>query len=139
MGVPVESYPGERRVALTPQNAQLLLKKGFKQVLVEAGAGFESSFLDENYKAAGATIVTRDTLFAQSDILLKVRAPIQSGGPVHDGKEIELIRDKSTLISFVWPAQNPQLVEQMKQKQLTTFAMDSIPRISRAQVFDALR
>ena len=123
-------------MALTPQNVALLLKKGFKQVWVENGAGFKAQFLDENYVAAGATLATKNQVYSSSDILLKVRAPLLEAGPSH---EIDFIRKGSTLISFVYPAQNPDLVRTLKDKDVTLFAMDQIPRISRAQTFDALR
>lgn len=134
-----EQYPGERRVAITPQNVAILLKKGFKRVLVESGAGFRAQFLDENYKAAGATLVTKDQVYSSSDILLKVRAPLLEGGKSHDSAEMGLIKKDSTVVSFVYPAQNPDVVKALKEKNVTLFAMDQIPRISRAQTFDALR
>lgn len=133
IGVPRESYPAERRVSLTPQNTSVLLKKGFKRVLVESGAGHEAKFTDEAYAKAGATLVSRDQLFNESDILLKVRPPRTEDG------EIERIRDGSTVVSFLYPAQNKPIVEALQKKKTTAFAMDLIPRISRAQVFDALR
>ncbi len=132
VGVPLEIYPNERRVALTPQNAQLLLKKGFAQVLVEKSAGLEAQFLDEQYRAAGAVVVDRNELFERSDILLKVRPPVA-------GQEAELVKDSSTLISFLYPNQNKAIIEALAAKKSTAFAMEMIPRISRAQVFDALR
>jgi H+-translocating NAD(P) transhydrogenase len=134
-----EQYPGERRVAISPQNVAILLKKGFKQVLVESGAGFQAQFLDETYKAAGATLVTKDQVYSSSDILLKVRAPLLEGGKSHHGAEIGLIKKGSTVVSFIYPAQNPDVVNALKEKNVTLFAMDQIPRISRAQSFDALR
>ncbi|TFY62011.1 hypothetical protein EVJ58_g4152 [Rhodofomes roseus] len=76
VGVPLETYPDERRVAATPQNVTALIKKGFKQVLVEKNAGAQAQFLDEQYKAAGATLVDKQQVFAGSDILLKVRPPL---------------------------------------------------------------
>lgn len=135
----MEQYPGERRVALTPQNVALLLKKGFKQVLVENGAGFKSQFLDEGYAAAGATLGTRDQVWSASDILLKVRSPLTEGDASQSTHETDLVRNGSTLISFVYPAQNQGLVRALKDKDVTLFAMDQIPRITRAQTFDALR
>ena len=126
-------------MAITPQNVALLLKKGFKQVWVENGAGFKAQFLDENYVAAGATLATKDQVYSSSDILLKVRAPLLEAGASRSTHETDLIRKGSTLISFVYPAQNPDLVRTLKDKDVTLFAMDQIPRISRAQTFDALR
>lgn len=132
VGVPLEVFPNERRVALTPQNTALLLKKGFSRILVEKSAGLHAQFLDEQYRAAGAILVDRTELFASSDILLKVRPPIQ-------GQELEQIKNGSTLISFLYPNQNKDIVDALAQKQATAFAMEMIPRISRAQIFDALR
>ncbi|KAH9901379.1 PNTB-domain-containing protein [Cubamyces lactineus] len=131
VGVPLEIYPNERRVALTPQNAALLLKKGFAQVLVEKSAGLEAQFLDEHYKAAGAVVVDRTELFERSDVLLKVRPPLV-------GQEAELVKEGGTLISFIQAAQNKPIVEALAARKATVFAMEQIPRISRAQVFDAL-
>ncbi|KAF9454562.1 PNTB-domain-containing protein [Macrolepiota fuliginosa MF-IS2] len=131
VGIPREIFPNERRVSLTPQNAALLRKKGFSQVLVEHNAGVEAQFLDEHYAAAGATLVPRDEIFKQSDILLKVRPPL-------NGQEAERIREGSTVISFLYPAQNKAIVDTLAGRKTSVFAMDMIPRISRAQVFDAL-
>lgn len=130
VGVPRESYPNEKRVALTPTNVALLKKKGFSTVLVETHAGANAQYLDEQYLASGATLTSREEVFATSDIMLKVRPP--------QIQEIEHLKKGSSLISFLYPAQNKALVESMAANGLTSFAMDMIPRISRAQVFDAL-
>ncbi|KAI8243431.1 NAD(P) transhydrogenase [Colletotrichum sp. SAR 10_96] len=131
VGVPKEIYPNERRVALTPQNVALLLKKGFSKVLVEQGAGAAADFPDAAYETAGATLVdSAEKVWSGSDIVLKVRGPIPA--------EIELMKEKQTVISFLQPAQNKPLVEKLAAQKATSFAMDQIPRISRAQVFDAL-
>jgi H+-translocating NAD(P) transhydrogenase len=131
VGVPKETYLNERRVALTPANVVVLLKKGFGKVLVERGAGLEADFIDEAYEKAGATLVDGpQAVWADSDIVLKVR------GPSLD--EIDGVKEKQTIISFLQPAQNKALVEKLAAKKATAFAMDMIPRISRAQVFDAL-
>ncbi|CAL5871427.1 uncharacterized protein PFLUO_LOCUS5677 [Penicillium psychrofluorescens] len=134
VGVPQETYPNERRVALTPQNAALLLKKGFSRVLVERGAGEAAQFLDEAYEKAGATLVDRNAIWSESDIVLKVRNP-QVEGPVN---EVQALRKGSTVISFIYPAQNQAIVGALAARGVSAFAMDRIPRISRAQVFDAL-
>ncbi|EPQ58348.1 NAD P transhydrogenase [Gloeophyllum trabeum ATCC 11539] len=131
IGAPTEIYPNERRVSITPQNAALLLKKGFSKVLVERGAGIRAQFVDEQYAAAGATLVMRDDVLKASDILLKVRPPLL-------GKEAEHLREHSTIISFLYPAQNKDIVDVLAQRKVNAFAMDMIPRISRAQGFDAL-
>jgi H+-translocating NAD(P) transhydrogenase len=133
VGVPRETYPNERRVAITPQNAALLLKKGFERVLVERGAGAEAQFTDQAYEQAGVTLVEREALWAESDILLKVRAP-----RTDDPNEVDALREGATTISFLYPAQNKDLVERLAAGKVNSFAMDRIPRISRAQVFDAL-
>ena len=134
MGVPLETFPDERRAALTPQNAALLLKKGVSKVLVERNAGAAAQFPDEHYKAAGATLVSKEEVYASSDVLFKVRPPTP-------GPEIDNLRKGSTLISFLYPVQNKPIVDALaaRNAELNVFAMDKIPRISRAQVFDALR
>lgn len=128
IGVPKERWTNERRVAVTPAVTATLVKKGFN-VKVEAGAGLEAKFRDSEYVSAGANIVDKAQAF-QSDIVLKVRQPMDD--------EITSLKENSTLISFLYPTQNKELIEKLAQKKLTAFAMDAIPRISRAQVFDAL-
>lgn len=131
IGVPTEIFEGERRVALTPTNVALLLKKGFGKVLIQRGAGSQADFLDEAYTAAGATLIdSAGGIWSEADIVLKVRSPAK--------EEVESIRSKQTIISFLQPAQNKDLVDAIAAKGATSFAMDMIPRISRAQVFDAL-
>ncbi|KIW52891.1 NAD(P)(+) transhydrogenase (AB-specific), alpha subunit, variant [Exophiala xenobiotica] len=131
LGVPAETHPGERRVAVAPQNVPLLLKKGFSRILVERGAGVESEYPDELYEDMGATVVDRQTVWSESNILLKIRAPDLEN-------EISNIREGAALISFIQPAQNKELVNALAERHVTAFAMDMIPRISRAQAFDAL-
>lgn len=135
IGVPKESYPGERRVAITPQNVALLLKKGFSRILIERGAGVEAQFTDEAYEQAGAKTVDRRNIFSESDILLKVRALSING----QDSEVDAIRDGATVISMLYPMQNKPVVDRIASRKATAFAMDMVPRISRAQVFDALR
>lgn len=134
IGILRETYPNERRVAVTPQNAALLLKKGFARVLVEHGAGAEAQFTDHAYQLAGATLVEREKVWSESHILLKVRAPSIDG----PNMEIDSLREGSTVISFLYPAQNKQVVDMVAARHATSFAMDMVPRISRAQAFDAL-
>ena len=128
VGIPKERFPNERRVAVHPAAVATLVKKGFN-VNVEDGAGAEAKFSNKDYEEAGAKIKPQKDAF-QSDIVLKVRAPLET--------EINLFKPNSTLISYLYPAQNTQLVEQLNNRKLATFAMDKVPRISRAQVFDAL-
>ncbi|TPX09544.1 uncharacterized protein E0L32_009287 [Thyridium curvatum] len=130
IGVPRETFPNERRVALSPQNVALLLKKGFSHVLVERGAGSEADFLDAAYTKAGATLVDAAAVWKDADIVLKVRGPSPA--------EVDGMKEGQTLISFLQPMQNKALVDKLAGKKATSFAMDLIPRISRAQVFDAL-
>jgi NAD(P) transhydrogenase subunit alpha len=128
IGIPKERLANESRVAATPKTVEQLIKLGFS-VTVEQSAGLRASFDDESFIAAGATI-TNTTDVWQSDIVLKVNAP--------DDQEIELTRAGSTLVSFIWPAQNPALLEKLAARNVTVMAMDSVPRISRAQSLDAL-
>jgi NAD(P) transhydrogenase len=134
IGVPKETFPNERRVSVTPQNVAVLLKKGFKAVLIERDAGLQAKFPDDAYMKAGATLVGPSMVWAESDIVLKVRAPLHS-----DAKdEVAKLKKGATIISFLHPAQNKDVVDALATRQATSFAMDMIPRISRAQVFDAL-
>ncbi|ORM70046.1 Re/Si-specific NAD(P)(+) transhydrogenase subunit alpha [Pantoea rwandensis] len=128
IGIPKERLANESRVAATPKTVEQLIKLGFS-VTVEQGAGIRASFDDESFIAAGAAITSTHEVW-QSDIVLKVNAP--------DDQEIELTRAGSTLVSFIWPAQNPALLEKLAARQVTVMAMDSVPRISRAQALDAL-
>jgi NAD(P) transhydrogenase subunit alpha len=130
IGAPREIFDGERRVALTPQSAIALKKLGY-DCIVESGAGAAARFSDDAYREAGVTVVpTAADLWAQADVVAKVRAPETS--------EIAHARSGQTLISFVWPAQNPELLEALKDKGVNALAMDMVPRISRAQKMDAL-
>ncbi|VDM39808.1 unnamed protein product [Toxocara canis] len=123
-----ETFTGERRVALTPAAVESLTKKGFS-VSLEKGAGTGAAFNDDAYHKAGAKIVDKDVAF-KSDIVLKVRVPTVA--------ECGYLRDKGTMISMVYPAQNKDVIDALAKKNVTLFAMDCIPRISRAQVYDAL-
>ena len=130
IGIPQEIYAHECRVATTPDTAKKLLKLGF-EVFIQAGAGEKANFPDELYEQVGCTIIPDAvTLWAQGDIILKVRPPQVT--------EVDLVREGQTLISFLYPAQNQELVEKLAQRQAIALAMDAIPRISRAQKMDAL-
>lgn len=135
IGVPKEVHAGEQRVALTPETAGRIHKFGF-EICVEAGAGAAAQFSDESYREAGVEVVA-DTkaLWAGSDIVMKVLEPEMH--PDLGVDETELVRDGGTLISFIWPAQNPDMLEKLKARNVTVIAMDSVPRISRAQKLDA--
>jgi NAD(P) transhydrogenase subunit alpha len=130
IAVPREVFPGEKRVATVPDVVDKLVKLGFR-VAVEAGAGEGAQIADDAYRAAGAEVVAdRTALWRSADIVFKVRAP--------DDAEIGLMREGAMLVSFVWPAQNPQLMQRLASRKATVLAMDSVPRISRAQKLDAL-
>jgi NAD(P) transhydrogenase subunit alpha len=136
LGVPRECRAGERRVAATPENVVRLIKMGF-EVLVETQAGALASFGDDDYAAAGARVVD-DTraLWQEADIVLKVQPPDQH--PVLGVHEADLPREGTTLISFLWPGKNKELIERLAARRLTVLAMDQVPRITRAQKMDAL-
>ncbi len=130
IGAPKEIYPGEARVAMTPQSALQLQKLGYECV-IESGAGEAARFSDQDYKDAGVEVVkTAAALWKASDIIVKVRGPEEI--------EVKRFRKGQTLISFIWPAQNDALLKKLKTKGVNTIAMDMVPRISRAQKMDAL-
>jgi len=136
IGVPKEIHEGERRVATTPEAAAIIQKLGF-EVVVESQAGMAAKFTDDAYVEAGAAVVEDTaTLYDQSDIILKVRAP---GTDNKTGiNECDLLRERQTLISFIQPGQNEDLMNDLSSRNISVLAMDSIPRISRAQKMDAL-
>ncbi|MEK7855258.1 MAG: NAD(P)(+) transhydrogenase (Re/Si-specific) subunit alpha, partial [Acidobacteriota bacterium] len=130
IGIPKETHPGEKRVAATPQTILKLKKLGF-DVAVESGAGEGTNSSDAEYQEAGATIVSDAAqLWASSDVVMKVRPP-------EDG-EADLLREGGWLVGFLWPGQNREIVERLAKKKATVFAMDSVPRITRAQKMDTL-
>jgi NAD(P) transhydrogenase subunit alpha len=136
IGVPKEIHPGEKRVATTPEVAERLQKLGFS-VAVESGAGEKANFLDDAYREAGVEIIDdTKSLWESSDLILKVRAP--ENHPELCIDEVELLQQGKTLFSFIWPAQNEELMQRLAAKKVTVLAMDSVPRISRAQKLDAL-
>lgn len=134
IGVPREILAGESRVAASPKSVEQLIKLGF-DVVIESQAGVLASFDDAAYEAAGAKVVSSDEVWA-SGLILKVNAPIVDEEKGID--EIALLQDGATLVSFIWPAQNAELMEQLSSKNINVLAMDSVPRISRAQALDAL-
>jgi NAD(P) transhydrogenase subunit alpha len=131
IAIPKEIFAGEKRVAGAPEVVAKLIKLGFA-VTVESHAGDGASFYDDAFAAAGAKIApTASELWLSSDIIFKVRAPEPS--------EVALMKPGQTLISFIWPAQNPQLMQSLAAKKVTVLAMDAVPRLlSRAQKMDAL-
>ena len=131
IGVPKEIFPGEKRVATVPDAVTKLIKLGFA-VVVEQGAGDFADLSDAAFVEAGATIAPNAAaLWSGCDIVFKVRAPAQD--------EVALMHPGQTLIGFLWPAQNPELMQQLADKQVTALSIDALPRtLSRAQKMDAL-
>jgi NAD(P) transhydrogenase subunit alpha len=129
VGVPKELKTRENRVALTPDTVKELVKKGFT-VHVEKEAGMRSFITDEAYQSAGATIQSKEVIYSNSDVILKVNAP--------DPDEVRMMKKGAVLLSFMWAATNPALVEACVDAGISAFSMDAIPRISRAQKMDAL-
>jgi len=131
IGVPRETAAGEKRVATVPDVVEKLVKLGFS-VAVESGAGDAANFADDSYRAAGAEVVASAAdLWAKADVVFKVRPP--------SPQEVALLREGATLIGFVWPAQNPELMQQLTARKATVLAIDCLPRqLSRAQKMDAL-
>jgi NAD(P) transhydrogenase subunit alpha len=136
IAIPKELKPGECRVAATPDTTKALIKLGY-DVSIQSGAGQLAKFSDSDYESAGAEVVTSgEQLWRDADILLKVRAPMadESSG----NHELDLLSVGQTLISFLWPAQNAELLTALADKKVNAIAMDMVPRISRAQKMDAL-
>jgi H+-translocating NAD(P) transhydrogenase subunit alpha len=131
IGVPKETAAGEKRVATVPEVVEKLIKLGFS-VAVQSGAGDAANFSDDSYRAAGAQIIDgAANLFAASDMVFKIGVPTP--------EEVGLMHAGQTLITFIWPAQNPELMTQLADKKVTVLAIDSLPRtLSRAQKMDAL-
>lgn len=130
IATPKETATSERRVALTPDGAKELIGQDL-QVMIEAGAGSEALFFDQAYSDAGAVLVPDPrSLYGEADVIVKVAEPKE--------EEIEAIRQGATLVSFLFPTSNPKIVEKLRSRGITSFAMDLMPRISRAQSMDAL-
>ncbi len=128
IGIPKESYGGETRVAAIPKTVEQLKKFGF-DILVEVGAGELASFTDEQYQKAGA-INASNTDVWQSDIIYKINPPNE--------EEIVQMKEGATLVSFIFPRQNEELINRLNEKKINVLAMDMVPRISRAQSVDVL-
>ncbi len=125
-----ETFAGENRVAMTPDSALQLQKLGH-ECLIETSAGLAAGYTDDAYKAAGVAVLPSASAVADAaDVVVKVRGP--------EPAELDLLHEGETLISFFWPAQNADLLEQAKARGVTAVAMDMVPRISRAQKMDAL-
>lgn len=126
VGVPREMHENEKRVAVSPEGVEKLIKLGY-EVIVEQNAGEEAQFSNEMYLKSGAKIVSKEEVY-NAEILLKIKL----------GADVDQLKKDQTVLSFIYPNQNQELVEKLKNKGVNVFAMDQVPRISRAQVFDAL-
>ncbi len=130
VGIPIEISKNELRVAATPTTVKRLLKQGF-EVFIQDGAGIKANYSNDEFKAAGATIVpSAKEIYGDSDIVLKVLPPVV--------EEISMMKEGLVLLSYLWPAQNQDLLEKLAAQKVNAVAMDSIPRISRAQKMDVL-
>ncbi len=130
VGIPAEIAPNELRVAATPKTVKRLQKQGF-EVFIQQNAGAKANFSDKEFEEAGAKIVpTAAQIYSQSDIVLKVKEP--------SNEEVDQMREGLVLLSYLWPAQNPALLQKLADKKVNAVAMDAIPRISRAQKMDVL-
>jgi NAD(P) transhydrogenase subunit alpha len=136
VGVIKETFPGEKRVAVVPDNIPQLIKSGLK-VIVESGAGYDAGFTDDLYKEKGAEIVAnRKSVFAGSDIITQVRG--LGANPEKGKDDLELFDKKHTVISFFEPLTAKNEVQAMADKGVKSFAIELMPRITRAQSMDAL-
>ena len=129
IGIPRETSGEEKRVAATPESVATLIRLGFG-VAIESGAGEAAGFMAAEYASAGANVVTVDELWSHSEMILKVRPPSLS--------EAERMQKGAALISFIQPAENPGLLDVLKEREITALAMEQVPRITRAQKMDAL-
>lgn len=136
VGIPRETFPGERRVALVPGDVPALAKIGL-EVLVETGAGESAGFPDAQFQERGARIASsRSELFANAQLLLQVRG----GGadPEQAARDLAQYKDGQQLIAFLEPLWEPRIMADLAERNVTAFSMEMIPRISRAQSMDAL-
>ncbi|MCZ6777055.1 MAG: NAD(P)(+) transhydrogenase (Re/Si-specific) subunit alpha, partial [Ignavibacteria bacterium] len=130
IAIPTETVDGETRVALIP-NLVLTLTRDKHEVLVQKGAGAGASFSDEDYTRAGANVVNEaKSLYQQAEVVLKVQPP--------NSLEAETMRERSTYIGFLAPLSYPKIIDVYVKRRITSFSMEYIPRITRAQGMDAL-
>jgi NAD(P) transhydrogenase subunit alpha len=130
VGIPCELSPGELRVAATPKTTERLIKQGF-EVVIEKDAGKHSKYSDHEYEKAGASILaSAKEIYESADIILKVQAPTEA--------EIKMMHEGQVSLSYLWPAQNEDIMQKLASKGVNAIAMDAIPRISRAQKMDVL-
>ncbi|MBI4488683.1 MAG: NAD(P)(+) transhydrogenase (Re/Si-specific) subunit alpha, partial [Deltaproteobacteria bacterium] len=136
VGVPVESYPHERRVALVPAVVPVLTKIGMK-VLVERGAGEKAGFPDTAYEEQGAKIaIDRASLFSQADIVVRIHGMV-ANSPIRNA-DLDLLRSGQVVLGLLDPLTNPESIRELAATGVTAFALELLPRVSRAQSMDAL-
>ena len=136
VGVPKETFPGERRVATIPAVVPALTKAGL-EVLLEPGAGVSAGFLDALYTDSGARIAAgRAEVFGEADVILQVRA--LGANPVAGRADLDLLRPGQTVIGFSEPLDDPRAARDLAARGVSAFSMELIPRITRAQSMDAL-
>ena len=136
VGVPLDSFPGERRVALVPAIVPTLVQKGL-DVRIEMGAGASAGFPDSDYRAQGATLVAdRETIYSEADILLYVNGPGAYSGTSED--ELGLLRRGQFVVGRLNPLGAPEAARALAERGVTAFALELLPRISRAQPMDVL-
>ncbi len=130
VGIPTEITPKELRVAATPKTVTRLIKQGF-EVFIEKDAGLKANFSNKDFEDAGAKIVgSAADIYSNSDIVLKVLGPTN--------EEVDMMKEGLVTLSYLWPAQNPDLLQKLADQKVNAIAMDAIPRISRAQKMDVL-
>ena len=133
VGIVKESFPGERRVAVVPLSLPALAKA---EVLFERGAGLEAGFPDSEYEQRGARPASRDEVFAGASVLLQVRTA--GANPDASASDLDRLRSGQAVIGFGEPLSVPGPYQQLAERGVTAFAMELMPRITRAQSMDAL-
>jgi proton-translocating NAD(P)+ transhydrogenase subunit alpha len=133
IGVPKETTPGERRVALVPESCKKLIQAGYA-VSLEAGAGESAGFPDAAYQEAGATLDSDPAVALAADLVLKLNPPVTNG----NRNEVELMRPGAIYVGSLMPLRNLEVVRALAQRRVTAFATDAIPRTTRAQAMDTL-
>lgn len=130
VGIPKELDPKEFRVAATPKTVKRLQKQGF-EVFIQKDAGSKANFSNKEFEDVGATLIdSAAEIYQNTDVVLKVLAPTT--------EEVDLMKEGLVTLSYLWPAQNPDLLKKLADKKVNAIAMDAIPRISRAQKMDVL-
>lgn len=136
IAIPKEIMPGENRVSIVPEVASKLIKSGF-EVVIEKGAGEKANYTDEKYSEKGVKIIENtEELFSKGDIVIKVQRPVQN--EKLNKHEVELIKEGSYLVTFMYSLHYPELAQKCAQKKINVISMDQIPRTTLAQKMDAL-